>query len=539
MFWKKILTEKSTVLQVSIGSEGAVVLYIRGDVIEQRLFIRTTSRHDTAKLIQILEQDKDVAVHIYLDTLDQTYIQRNIPFVLTFSSSKIAQQRIAKEVPEDYLKVCIKLGQTAVGRKDWIYTFVSAPYEPPFSQWIDFFLYHHSVIEGIYFLPVELSRMLPFLRGTRALDKESKSWLNTVLHTHSKLKHFGWEILITQSKASGFRQTVFYNGRIVLSRVLVGIKSADPAIVAGDIELEVTNSLEYLANVFMGFYDKQIDVYIIMSDEICSQIRRDKLPKHTKIYTPYNFAKLVGVVECSEYDKFVDPFILAAFVESKDIVKRVYIQMSERLYLARKYLYILRGMTHGLVAIFAFLLISNIYNMISYEIEIFDYKNEIQQARWDVEDVKHEISELSKHQNIGININKVLEIVDVHKFFDDKHISNENALSLISKSLPADIRVGSIQWYLSDPALSSIIPNLQLHNFHSYRVDIIFSAYFKNPKANQDYYYENFKSDIQAKFPDYKTIFSPLLYDNVGEGKDKYNMFRTKIVLNSNDLKES
>ncbi|MFN8833460.1 MAG: hypothetical protein ACK5WS_06705, partial [Alphaproteobacteria bacterium] len=320
MFLKKIFAENSSSLQVSVGSEGAVVLYIKDYVIEQRLFIRTTSRHDTAKLLKILEQDRDVSVHIYLDTLDQTYIQRNVPFVYTLNPSKIAQQRISKEVPDDYLKVCVKLGQTAVGRKDWIYTFISAPYEEPFSQWIELFLYHHTFIEGIYFLPVELPRILPFLRGTRALDNHRRYWFSSLLDKHITEKHFGWEILITHSKASGFRQTIFYNGKIVLSRILVAIKSQDPAVIAGDIELEVNNSLEYLANVFMGFYDKHIDVYLVIGDDICSHIRREKVPKHTKIYTPYNFAKLVGVTECSEYDKFVDPFLLAALGATDDIV---------------------------------------------------------------------------------------------------------------------------------------------------------------------------------------------------------------------------
>jgi hypothetical protein len=286
--------------QISIGEEGAVVIYIKDGAIKNKLFVKSIADNDSNKFKQLLLSDPNAYIEIYIDTLDQSYVQRSIPAVGSFAVSSIAKSRLEREVPKDNLKSLVQISRAESGRKDWVYTFISVPYEEPISSWVEFLLPYNNILKGIYFFPIEIY----------AIIQKLESFKPKALLEIGRSKKSEWDVVITQNKSGGFRQVAFLNGKIIFSRLLNNISDPIAEVIAGNIEQEITNSLEYLTRLSLG-YEESINVYTILSEDVNKYIRTDKI-KATNFfqYTPYSLAEKLELKNVATVsDKFTDPVI--------------------------------------------------------------------------------------------------------------------------------------------------------------------------------------------------------------------------------------
>lgn len=517
MFFFNSSQNKSS-FQVAVGNEGAVVVYIKNGRIEKKMFLRTTSPHDTVKLAQWLEADPNAEISLYLDTLDQTYVQRNIAYVYTLNSDSIAQSRLDKEVPEDYLKLCVKLGENNIGRKDWIYTFASAPYEEPLSKWVDFFIQYENIIGGIYFLPVELAKLLPLIRGAKANSNGATTFLGSLFGKARQNKNIGCELLVTLNKASGFRQTAFWNGKIVFSRILGEMSSTNAQVLAGNIEFQVMQSIDYLSNILRDFDKNALSLYIVVSSDIASAIRIEKLPTNTKIYQAYQFARLLGIDAVTENDKFVDPIELASLSFIKTKVARLHIKISEKVYLASKYVARMKLIINIFIPVLIYMIFHNLYHIISDELSTFDYNNLIQEYTWSISDNQDALAQLSQDVSQGLPINQVVEIVDLHKFLLTDDQDPIKLIMELSKVLPGDFKIKSFKWNYTDPALTQYTNKVGeeltgLSPDRAYKVEVIAYGIAINDEAEEvdlELRYREFAELLKHSFVSYDVSASPL-----------------------------
>jgi hypothetical protein len=276
----KFFTQHNNIY-VSIGEEGIVVAYFIGNKLTKKTFVRSTNEQDSIELRKILLTDPDAYIHIFIDVQDQTYVQRTLPAISTFSISKLAYKRLEKETPKTHLKSCLQIGRTDVGRNDWIYVFISTAFESPISTWIQFFERYQNIIYGIHFLPVELSCVVKHLKKTYNSSNHKvsiKNYLKFFTFGNKNKDHGNisiWEVLLTLNKSGGFRQVVFQDGKVIFTRLLNSIIDPNPDVIAGSIEQEITNSLEYLRRLSLKEKD-EVYINMIVSSDIKKNIRRSK-----------------------------------------------------------------------------------------------------------------------------------------------------------------------------------------------------------------------------------------------------------------------
>lgn len=462
----KIGVERTrTNFQISVGEEGAVVVYARDGIAQNRLFVKTTDKQDVQKLVQLLEADPIATISLYLDTLDQSFVQKTLPGVNALSVNTIAQSRLEKEIPKTYLKTYAQVMRHTTGRRDWVYTFVAASYDPPISKWVSFLLPYPNIIEGIYFLPVELSAILPKLR-----NKTSKPIANIVGFEAIKslfssgstdgARTVGWEILICQNKTGGFRQVAFLNGKIIFSRLLNNVMDPDEDVLAGNIEQEIANSTEYLSRLALGMEDS-ISVYVILPEEVLKFIRSDKIKATTvKLFTAQQAAERLGLRNvATNKDKFFDPVFLNYMAANQLNVGRVHCDETKVVYRAAVGIKFAKKILGIIMPVLAFAILYNVYTFLSVQLSVGSLKDQIHSIESKIAEGKAAVDGLSAKANNNLPVKQLNEIVSLHQFMTQ---TNETPISIamkLSSAMPEYARVKSIGWNYYDAGLMNFIPS--------------------------------------------------------------------------------
>ncbi len=459
---RKLFKQKQNTFQVSVGEEGAVVVYTQSGYAKSKIFVKSTEQTDTEKLRELLAQDRDAMVYIYIDTLDQSYVQRSLPAVSAMGISKIAQKHLEKEVPKGHIKSCVQIGRSPTGRHDWIYTFISSGMEPPVSTWIDFFLPFHNVIAGIFFLPVEIYSVVTKLKyiaqkENQFQDKSKKTGLNKFLANFGKKDNGNagrWEVYFSQNKTGGFRQAAFQDGKIIFSRLLNNINDPSPDVVAGNIEQEIANSIEYMSRLSLGT-DQDVDVYLILASDILRYLRKEKI-KATNLfaYTPFQLAEKIKVPEAAaEKDKFADPTILTALSKVKNHIITLHTPVTGKVYNVTR--------TINILGIFFVLLIPALIVMsVYFGSGIVDLKATIVQIQNQAISFQAQLNEQTKRLSTTeakikdpITAEHIIEVVEVDKFFESVKVNPIDIITRLSGIMPTYARAKVIKWNFEDPTL--------------------------------------------------------------------------------------
>ena len=448
--------------QISIGDDGVVVTYCSEKTVVKRLYIPIANNEgQISKLENLLEQDSVSPIHIYLDTSDQIYMQKMLPAISVMSVGKMAQQRLEREFQSGYLKHSLRIGRSEVGRKDWIYTFIAAPINSALKQWLDFFMKYQNIIEGIYFLPVELSSVVSML-GKAAIS--GKAQLPVLLQIKemlvSNLKKQSsnnvWDILFLHNKSGGYRQVVYQAGNVVFSRMVSNSHEVEVDVIAGNIEQDIEGAIEYLSRI--GFEkDHYVRLYIVISNEVGRHIRVSRFKVNSaNIYTPYEFDKILGMGASSHNDKFADPIVLGFMAKNPKRLFKVFTPQIEKVYnisMAVKFgKYALQFLICMMILCIAY---SGYQSFVTYgKIQDLDDKarslssefaQNVKQSN-DLSDVEH-----------GAGLEQINEIVDIHRIFSVNIFSPIDFIYKLFKVTPEEARIKSISWIFDDPFIFNVM----------------------------------------------------------------------------------
>ncbi len=525
---RKLFQQKKNTFQVSVGEEGAVVVYTQSGYAKAKLFVKSTEQTDTDKLRELLAHDKDAMVYIYIDTLDQSYVQRSLPAVSQMGIGKIAQKHLEKEVPKGHIKSCVQIGRAPTGRHDWVYTFISSGMEPPISTWIDFFLPFHNVIAGIYFLPVEIYSVVTKLkyiaqRENQFQEKSKKTSVEKFL-SNFKTKDPGaagrWEVYLSQNKTGGFRQAAFQDGKIIFSRLLNNINDPSPDVVAGNIEQEIANSIEYMSRLSLGT-EQEVDVYLVLSSEILRYLRKEKI-KATNLftYTPFELANKVKVPEAAaEKDKFADPTILTVLSKVKTKIITLHTPVTGKVYNAAQTIHYLGWF---FICLCFVLPVLSLY----YANDIFDLKESIKQIQVQVDNFKAQLDEQSKRLSNTeskikdpLTADHVIEVVALNKFFTSIKSNPIDIVAKLSNIMPLYARAKVIKWNFEDPVLigfrniDKTSKTSVLGKTRDYVIDADFEIIMRRTGSSYEELeqkYTGFTKEVIKTFSDYDISISDL-----------------------------
>lgn len=453
---------------IAVGEEGIVVAYCNDGVSKAKLFVRSIDDNDTGKLKQLLLSDPIAPIYIYVDTLDQTYVQRAIPTAGTLGIANLARKRLEKETPKNHLKACVQLERLPTGRRDFVYTFMSTPVEAPLTTWLDFFLPYMNIIQGIYLLPVEIHGIIQKLRAgdetiktvkvVKTKKAELKDQLTKIIpgiaSASNQTKAARWELFLSHHKTGGFRQVAFHDGKIIFSRLLNNINHPDPDVVAGNIEQEISNSIEYLVRLSISG-EESIDMYLILSEEIQKFIRIEKL-KATKVFqfTPYKLAQTLRLKDAAgEKDKFADPPLLTAF---STIAKRkltLHTPITQRVFSFTQNTARLRTALNILIPITIVTMLAVFDSIFSIRTSLSYLSSQLLAINSLVATNTKVIEETEGKIGQNIKIDHLNEIVDFYLFMTQELVNPMDFAIKLGRILPDMDRVKLLRWNFVDQGL--------------------------------------------------------------------------------------
>lgn len=466
-----------------VGENGAILCHFVGKKLEHRLFSSTAAVVDRRDFNALLQQHPNAPISIMLDIMDQNYSQQSLPAVNAFSIDKLVKKRLERDFGADDIKGAISLGREESGRRDWNYLFVSVTRTEVVNQWMDYLVSLPNPFHGIFLLPLESNALSAKL--TEASKKEKKIAAE-------------WQLVTSHHKTSGIRQTVLRKGKTIFSRLILPGKDSLPELLAGTIEQETSNTIEYMRR--LEFKDEDaLQVVMIVGGEIKQHLQSMKAHHfEVQAYTPSEMAAVLGVPEISQAeDKFADILFATSLLNHKEVLKLYTPETLKLSYFIRAYQYSFIFMATVVPAFLLYCLFVG-YQLFSLHQNINDleYKKADIESRWKKvqESGEYDINEATR----------ITDVIGIHKKLLKAMHSPLVELKYAYDAIQEEARVRNIDWSFSQGFSSKSAEP---------RVACKFDMEFFNTGANIDTLFKNFDaftSNLRNTFKDYELSHTKL-----------------------------
>lgn len=436
---------KSGKFILSIGDEGGILTYVQGKAVTRRYFAPSPSYSDTRAFVEAMQADPKAPISMLVDVMDQSYIQQSLPPVSSLSINNLIKRKMERDFAADDLKGALQIGREKEGRRDWKYLFVTLSKTPQLQSWLDLVTELPNQFEGIYLLPVEAENFIHRLRdGIKGVSGKKKK---TALDEGEPK----WQLLVAHNKVGGFRQVVLKNGKLMFARLAQPIGDNQPEVIAGNIEQEISVTIEYLKR--LGYSEDQgINVYVIASEYIKAAIDSTNInATSAHILSPHEAALAIGLDQATEAgDQFADILLAAAFATARKRLLKLETKTQEQL--NKLYAGILAVKAGG-AAITIGAVVSAIYFGIlipAASSDISDYEQQIRRAESELEKVKEQ------EKNLPDNLEKITDLVAMHQLLNQLGFTPMEVLKSIEQVDTPENRVylQELKWEVSDTILT-------------------------------------------------------------------------------------
>lgn len=450
---------------LTIGEEGAILCYFKGNTLSQRLFATWGIAEEKNAFEKLLASDPKAPIYLMVDLLELSCTSQSLPAVSSFSINKLVRRRLERDFAHHDIKGAIFVGREKKGRKDWNYLFVSARIAPPLSDWLDFVLQQKNTLAGIAALPLEGQWL------TKLFHVPKKHWFHKpdlLAMPVQPQKPSEWQCIVLHNKVSGFRQIILHHGKLVFTRLVRSSEHDLPGVVAGNIEQEVINTLEYLRR--LSFQDGQgIDILICVSNEIKSHFEIKAIRGHPfTVVTPFELAgKLHLPATGYQNDRYVDAVFSAIFAKHRPVLP-LHSPLTQRLAQFSLASAWAKAIAVALVPILAFYFTYSYIETTRLR-EIISFAKERKDNLERIWTSKQE----QARQTQPDNVSKINDMVSLYRLLSE---GGENPLSIISKFNAVkgnNALVASIEWQLLESEASkqrqkkptiSVLFNVELYN---------------------------------------------------------------------------
>ena len=482
-----------------IGDEGAILIYMRGATVLRRLFAVSPAPDHTATIVELLNNHPKAPLYILADVLDQQYVRHTFPPVSALSVNNLVKRRIDRDFQASDLTGAIRLGREKAGRKEWLYLLVALAATPLLQQWFDLLVEQPNELKGIFLTPVEGQVFIPALH--KALSNE---------------KPLPWQLLVSHHKVSGFRQIVLRDGRLAFTRVTQAIDDALPAVVAGNIEQEIMNTLEYLRR--LGFQESGLMEMIVIASQEVQEALDLKRFNAGQVFslTPLDVAEAMGLEQAAlSADRFGDVVMGAAFARARKREMKLmtaYAQKLSQIYAAR-----LGVKALGALAVVGLLGMSgmNLLQAIDDRSAASDTEDKRKPVQDQLAAVRKSVAGLNK--NIALKSAIMLTYDDYMK---DAHPPSE-FIDAIAPLMPPEVRAVKFSW--GPPGTASANGNQGSVPAGSpndgpleIRIDFELSRDFPSMDALEKFV-ANFVADLKTKLPAYTIVNVPYPWEVAGQ----------------------
>lgn len=310
---------------LTVGEDGGILVYMEGKRVLRRMFAPSPAHDELKHFESLIDNDPAASIAILVDTMDQTYIQQTLPPVSPLGINKLIERRLERDFSASDIKGATKLDRSSEGRREWHYLFISVANQPPLSRWIEFVIDRPNPCQGIFLLPVESEWLIQKLKQQQVSAKKSFLPKLTVKKSDASVvaDRPKWVILVSHNKVGGFRQIVTRNGRVIFTRLSQPIGEPSPPVIAGNIEQEINNTVEYLKRLSYVQADP-LEIIVIVAHEIRQHLTLEGSElRHVSVRTPHEVAEEIGAVKATEEgDHFGDVVFASAFGLAKIPRKR-------------------------------------------------------------------------------------------------------------------------------------------------------------------------------------------------------------------------
>lgn len=428
---------------LNIGDEGGILTYMEGKAVVRRLFAPTPNYSDTKPFIELLQSNPKAPISMLVDVMDQSYVQHSLPPVSSLTINNLIKRKMERDFSDDDLRGALQIGREKEGRKDWKYLFVTLSNSPNLQSWMELVLEQENHFIGVYMLPVEAEDFIRRMQQAVTGRKPGKG----------KKDEFAsqWQLLVAHNKVGGFRQVVVKDGKLIFARLAQPIGDNQPEVIAGNIEQEISVTIEYLKR--LGYADDQgMDVYIIASEAIKQAVDTNNIHV-AAVYpmSPHDAALKLGLEQVTEAnDQFADVVLAAAFATAKKHLLKLETKEQAKLNMLYNSL---RGVKYGGGLITAGAIIAAIYYAsmapgASSDIDSFEQQTRV--AEQQLAEVKEQ------EKSLPDDLEKVTDLVALHELLNNLGMQPATALNEFSETRSDKVvMLRELEWKVSQTPLDS------------------------------------------------------------------------------------
>lgn len=300
-----------------VGDEGAILVYMEGATVVRRLFAPTATEEHTHAMTELMQQHPKAPVSMIFDVIDQQYVRQTFPPVSALSVEGLVKRRLDRDFPPEDLVGSLRIGREDTARKDWAYLLISLANTANFQQWLDLVVEQPNYFSGVYLLPVECQQIIPLL----AAVMPERPQTNMI-----------WHMLISHHKVGGFRIVVLRDGKLAFTRVTQAVGEAVSSVIAGNIEQEIQNTIEYIRR--LGYSEVQgLEVFAILSGEVRDAIDATRISAAAiNLLSPIDVAEALDLKQAAlAADRFGDVVMASSFALIRKPVLRLYPAYAKKL----------------------------------------------------------------------------------------------------------------------------------------------------------------------------------------------------------------
>lgn len=528
-----------------IGDEGAVLVYMENGVVVRRLFAPSSSTDHILSFDELFKAHPQTPIYVLVDMMDQSYVRHALPPVTQLSLGKLVQRRLDRDFSKDDITGSLNLGRETEGRRDWNFLLISLSYSDNLKGWLNLIYELPNRFSGIYLVPVETENFIQQLdvaldaSNQRIIEeapppqalpaetpeappqseepspekKKKKPSLGSIsIGKRKKAADEGkeqqqtsksqWQMLVCHNKVGGVRQVVLKNQRLIFTRLTQALNESQPEVLAGNIEQEVLNTIEYLKR--LSYNPKTgLDVYIILSQEVKSFISTLRFgATNIHVLTPFEAAELLNLKQAVlSGDRFSDVVLATSFGVSRKPRLRLNSNYSARIQKLESGQMLMRATAAATITA----LIGYVgYGFLSMQ-NLSGTNKDLQRSKRTHEENLTNLKEISKQ--LPADVDEVVDMTFFYEILSEKNYTLLDFIKDVSSVVDDDSLVQSLRWNASK--MINPIPE----NKSGQQLQVSFDMELVYRDENWDAFqarYEALAKKIQDLFPNYEVKHSPL-----------------------------
>lgn len=319
---------------ITIGSKSTIIANHSHDKIDNKFLIPELNDDIKNRLNSFFQKNKNIPIYILLDTSEQSYRRKSYP------KARESIAMIERDMRSDHDRTALR-SYTIIkhkGKDQHLYRkldalLVSSTISDKTSDWLNFIYQTPNRIAGIYMIPIETCSLANLIdaqelkktkeeekaeskKSNNKTAKQKRSFFDNLLTPAAKVTNNVYCFTI-QTRSSGFRQIVIYQGYLVFTR-MINFNIQHPDFVK-EYDSDTRNTFEYLRRILPQIAEHQLRIINILPKSAIAQMKKkSKIKYKVESYTSNEMAEKLGITGViDEKDETFDILISRIFFQQK------------------------------------------------------------------------------------------------------------------------------------------------------------------------------------------------------------------------------